>query len=95
MPTELLEVGCEGLETMDAEYIRSFLVTNQPLYRPGQRRSKTVRVFLDFLIEVFAELEGQRPAEGSIVPRMPRPEWFGRAHGRQSAFATRRPRAAL
>lgn len=37
MPAELLEVRCDYVETMDAEYIRSFLVTNQPLYRPGQR----------------------------------------------------------
>lgn len=65
------------------------------LYRPAQRRSKMVRVFLDFLVEMFAELERERPAAlGGIAPRMPKPEWFGRAHGRQSAFATRRRKAA-
>jgi LysR family transcriptional regulator, regulator for bpeEF and oprC len=56
-----------------------------------QRRSRLVRVFLDFLVEVFADVESQRPSVlGAAIPRVPKPEWFGRTHGRQSAFATRR-----
>ena len=31
------------------------------VYLPAQRRSKVVRVFVDFLLEVFADLEVQRP----------------------------------
>ncbi len=59
-------------------------------YPPAQRRSRLVRVFLDFLIEVFEEIERERTAAlGGSIPRAPRPEWFGRTHGRQSAFGGR------
>jgi len=65
------------------------------VYRRSQRQSKLVRVFLDFLTEVFAELESERtPAPISGVPRVPQPEWFGRAQGRQSAYPARRRKAA-
>lgn len=64
------------------------------LYRPGQRRSKLVRVFLDFLVEVFAELEQNRvPALTRGAPRVREPEWFGRVQGRQSVYASRRRKA--
>ena len=56
-------------------------------YRRSQRNSKLVRVFLDFLVEVFAELEKERiPAATGTIPRVPKPEWWGRAHGRRSAY---------
>jgi DNA-binding transcriptional LysR family regulator len=59
-------------------------------YRRSQRQSKLVRAFLDFLVEVFAELENERsPAPASGMPRVPKPDWFGRAHGRQSAYVAR------
>jgi len=61
------------------------------VYRRGQRQSKLVRVFLDFLVEVFAEIESDRAtARGRGVSPMPRPEWYGRVHGRHSAYAARR-----
>ena len=64
-------------------------------YRRAQRQSKLVRVFLDFLVEVFAELANERPmATGRGIPRVPKPEWFGRAHGRQSAYGVHRRKAA-
>ena len=59
-------------------------------FRRSQRQSKLVRAFLDFLVEMFAELEIERsPASASGISRVPRPEWFGRAHGRQSAYVAR------
>jgi len=59
-------------------------------YRRSQRNSKLVRVFLDFLVEVFAELEKERiPAATGAIPRVSKPEWWGRAHGRRSAYAAR------
>ena len=66
------------------------------VYRRPQRRSKLVRVFLDFLIEVFTNLEGERPlAPGSNIRHMSKPEWFGRAHGRTSAYVPRKRKSAL
>ena len=59
-------------------------------YPLGQRRSMVLRAFLDFLIEVFAELDAARatPPEASVA-RVPKPAWFGRAHGRHSAYTGR------
>ena len=60
-------------------------------YRRSQRSSKMVRAFLDFLVEVFAEFESERsPALTTGTPRVLKPDWFGRAHGRQSAYVARR-----
>ncbi|HMH18791.1 MAG TPA: LysR substrate-binding domain-containing protein [Burkholderiales bacterium] len=59
-------------------------------YAPSQRRSKLVRVFLDFLVEIFAEIGSERmPSPGSAMPRVPKPDWFGRTHGRHSAYVAR------
>lgn len=64
-------------------------------YRRSQRQSKLVRAFLDFLVEVFGELENERsPAMASGISRVPKPAWFGRAHGRQSAYVGRGKRPA-
>jgi len=64
-------------------------------YPPSQRRSKLVRVFLDFLVEVFAEIESKRmPSPGIAMPRVPKPDWFGRTHGRHSAYVARRRKSA-
>jgi LysR family transcriptional regulator for bpeEF and oprC len=60
------------------------------VYRRTERHSKLVRVFLDFLVEIFAEIESERtPAPAGALPRAPRPEWFGRARGRRSAYVAR------
>ena len=64
-------------------------------YRPGQRQSKLVRVFLDFVVEVFAELQNERSqASSGNIPGVPKPEWFGRARGRQSGYVARRRKEA-
>jgi DNA-binding transcriptional LysR family regulator len=61
------------------------------LYRKNQRQSKMVQAFLDFLMEVFAELEQERtPAPTRAVARVRQPDWFGRTQGRQSTHAARR-----
>jgi DNA-binding transcriptional LysR family regulator len=60
------------------------------LYRPTQRRSKRVRAFVDFAAEVYRDVAAAR-ATGGSARRMPRPEWFGRAHGKHSSYAARRP----
>jgi LysR family transcriptional regulator for bpeEF and oprC len=59
-------------------------------YRRSQRQSKLVRAFLDFLIEVFAQLEAERKPASAAPARVAKPEWFGRTHGRQSAYVARR-----
>ncbi len=59
-------------------------------YPPAQRRSRLVRVFVDFLVEVFAELERERaPGPESAISHVPKPAWFDRTSGRQSAYDTR------
>jgi DNA-binding transcriptional LysR family regulator len=56
-------------------------------YPPGHRHSRVVRAFLEFLVELFTELENERrPLVAGRVARVPKPEWFGRARGRQSKF---------
>jgi DNA-binding transcriptional LysR family regulator len=60
------------------------------VYRRGQRQSKLVRVFLDFLIEVFAEIERERsPSQDGGIARVAKPKWYGRAHGRRSSHVAR------
>jgi DNA-binding transcriptional LysR family regulator len=56
------------------------------VYARAQRRSKLLRVFLDFLAEVFEDAERERmPAPAKPVARVPQPRWFGHDRGRQSA----------
>ena len=79
---------------MDWEALEAPLVF--AAYPRIQRRSRLVRVFLDFLVEVFADIEVERsPALGNSIPSVPKPEWFGRTHGRQSAFGTRGRKTVL
>lgn len=59
-------------------------------YPRHQRQSKLVRAFLEFVVDVFAELERERRlAPLGQVPRVARPEWFGRVRGRHSAYVAR------
>jgi LysR family transcriptional regulator for bpeEF and oprC len=58
------------------------------IYRPKQRQSRLVRAFLDFMVDAFAALD-EAPRHDPAPPRTPRPDWFGRAQGRQSTFAAR------
>lgn len=60
------------------------------VYRRTERHSKLVRVFVDFLAEVFSEIEIERvPAPEDAIARVARPEWAGHARGRQSTFVAR------
>lgn len=60
------------------------------LYRPAQRRSRRVRAFIEFLVELFAGFERDRlPLPAARRDRIPKPEWFGRGEGRQSRYAAR------
>jgi len=58
-------------------------------YPPRLRQSKLVRAFLDFLVEVFAEVESERIPGTSALISIPKPKWWDRAHGRHSAYVTR------
>ena len=65
------------------------------LYRPALRRSKLVRLFVDFLVEIFSDLHAQRPAVlGDPAAEAPKPDWYGHARGSQSAYAQRRKHRA-
>jgi DNA-binding transcriptional LysR family regulator len=59
-------------------------------YPRHQRQSKLVRAFLEFVTDVFAELEREhRPTLLRQLPRVAKPEWFGRVRGRHSAYVAR------
>jgi LysR family transcriptional regulator, regulator for bpeEF and oprC len=60
------------------------------VYRRSQRQSKLLRVFLEFLVDVFSRLEVERSPAATGLPPVPKPDWFGRTHGRQSAYVSRR-----
>jgi DNA-binding transcriptional LysR family regulator len=58
------------------------------LYRPNQRRSPRVRLFIEFITGVFRELEAGR--EQGVVARLAeRPDWYGRRSGRASTAGRR------
>lgn len=64
-------------------------------YPPRQRQSKLVRVFVDFVAELFAELESERTlVPAGRLPRATAPQWYGRGHGRHSAYAARERKSA-
>ncbi len=56
------------------------------LYRPSARRNPRVRVFNEFVIDLFRELEALR---GQKVPASGRPYWFGRRYGKSSVMLSR------
>ncbi|CAN7322817.1 LysR family transcriptional regulator [Variovorax sp. LjRoot178] len=56
------------------------------IYRPGVRRLARARVFIEFVIELFRELEQVR---GERVPGSERPPWLRRRYERSSASMAR------
>ncbi len=56
------------------------------IYRPGVRRLARARVFIEFVIELFRELE---QARGERVPGSERPPWLRRRYERSSASMAR------
>jgi len=59
------------------------------LYRAHQRRTPRVRLFVDWVTQLFTQLGAERePAVGSIIPAE-RPHWYKRRHARASASAKR------
>ena len=52
------------------------------LYRPHQRRTARVRVFVEFVTDLFGELETQR--EGGMRGKGERPDWQGKRFGKAS-----------
>ena len=56
------------------------------LYRSSVRRIRRVRLFIDFVTELFRELD---VARGQPLVGTERPHWLGRHYGRASAMLTR------
>ena len=56
------------------------------LYRSSVRRIPRVRLFMDFVTELFRELD---VARGQHLVGTERPHWLGRHYGRASAMLTR------
>ena len=55
------------------------------LYRPNHRRTPRVRLFIDFIGELFRELEAEREAGVNARLSAQRPYWYGHQFGRASA----------
>jgi DNA-binding transcriptional LysR family regulator len=65
-------------------------------YRRSERQSKLVRAFLDFLVDVFAEIERERlPSRVGSITRVAKPKWYGRTQGRRSSFVARAKKPVL
>lgn len=58
-------------------------------YRPKQRRASRVRVFIDFVSELFRELEADRGEKADASPIAERPRWWAR-QGRASVAIGKR-----
>jgi DNA-binding transcriptional LysR family regulator len=58
------------------------------LYRPKQRRTPRVRVFVDFVTELFGKL-GAQSGEGLPLSTAPPPQWYGKRYGRSSSSIRR------
>jgi hypothetical protein len=56
------------------------------LFRSSMRRIARVRLFIDFVTELFGQLEARR---GPTVAATDTPYWLGRHYGRSSAMLTR------
>jgi LysR family transcriptional regulator for bpeEF and oprC len=57
------------------------------LYRAHQRRTPRVRLFVDFVVQLFRRLEAKRaPGAATLIPPE-RPHWYKRRHARASASA--------
>lgn len=82
-----------ALEAVLGDWVALDAPSHFALYRPGQRRSKPLRAFVDFLIEIFSEIqEAIIGNAGRGVKAMPKPEWFGKTRVRESVYvAHRRP----
>ncbi len=62
------------------------------MYRASQRRIPRVRVFVEFVTELFRRLEAQRGSAPDEAPMAERPPWYGRRRRTASASARSGPR---
>lgn len=58
------------------------------LYRASQKRTPRVRLFVDFVTELFRRLEEEGEFGAKVAPE--RPVWYQRRHGRASASTRRK-----
>lgn len=54
-------------------------------YRASQRRLPRVRLFADFVVELFRRLEAEREPALAVQVQAERPHWYRRRHARASA----------
>jgi LysR family transcriptional regulator for bpeEF and oprC len=55
------------------------------LYRPSHRRTPRVRLFIEFVTDLFRRLEAEREDRFTSQLAAERPSWYGRRYGRASA----------
>jgi DNA-binding transcriptional LysR family regulator len=80
------EVMSGGLVQVLTDWESTEAVPVNVLYAPGVRRLPRARAFIDFVTEVFSDLERAR---GRPVVGTERPAWMRRPHGRASDFEPR------
>ncbi len=80
------EVASGGLVQVLTDWESTEAVPVNVLYAPGVRRVPRARAFIDFVSEVFADLERDR---GRPIIGTERPAWMRRPHGRASDFEPR------
>ena len=84
--TELPEIASGSLVRALADWESTEAPPVNLLYRASVRRIPRVRLFIDFAIELFHELDRVR---GRAVVGTDRPRWLRRHHGRASASTPR------
>ena len=59
------------------------------LFRPKNRRTPRVRLFVDFVTELFLDLQAERDKSLTKLSSSERPYWYQHSHGRASAAIRR------
>ena len=84
--TNLHDIASDGLVRALGDWESTESPPVNLLYRANVRRIPRVRLFIDFVIELFLDLEAIR---GQPLSASARPDWLGWHYSRASAMLTR------
>ena len=86
--TNLRELASGSLVQVLCDWESPDVVPVNLLYRPSVRRIARVKVFIEFVTELFHEMDAHR---GRHLVASERPSWLRRHHAHTSSAASRRP----